>query len=304
MLRGWDPGYIAQPLDFLGQPKNVRDLEDRLSERQASVFVELGRNTTEWSTSFIIGENRMYAEPQGQAIIVVEKNFNGTNMLLVTQKTFDQPAGIGSGMSTVIGEGLELHGSFFTRRGTRRPIHLSLLNYDFKFYGPNEFPVSDYRLHDDHWYSQWVIGGQWTVPSGLNVLLEWTHDESGLSPAQWDELVALTQFHANGASLGVPSAAVSGNLAYDADTLSRNGGSMQDYLFVRFSYPLQSLEFEISSLINTYDQSHSSGIRITYKPAQRWQTWIDMRWNQGDTGTEFGEVPVRRDTLLAMRYFF
>jgi hypothetical protein len=303
-LRGWDTGYSAQPIDFLGEKKNSADLEDRLSERTPSVFLAFDHIGDDWTNSVIFAENRLYEKKRPQILLTAETNRHGTNLQLILQKTSDQPWGGGGGASTVIGKALELHGSFFGRRGTARPIHLSLINDDFRFYGPGENPVSEHRLHDGTWYPQWVVGGQWTAESGLNLLMEWTHDSSGLTPEKWRQLLALSGFHAGGAAFGVPPAGIRGNVAFDAATLSRVGGTMQDYAFARAVYPFTQFDAEAYALINAYDRSSAAGVRFTYKVSRRFQSWLDLRWNRGHDGTEFGEVPVARSMLLGFRYFF
>ena len=302
-LRGWDVGYVAQPVDFLGQSKNIYDLEDRFSERKTSAYAALDHFVDDWTLTGTLGQYRLYDRSLPEAIFTAETDIDGTHLLLITQKTRYQPAGGGGAISSVIGQALELHASGFARQGTDRPIHLSLINDESRFFPAGDNPVAAWRLHDARWYPRWVVGGQWTDDSGLNLMAEWTHDASGLTKNQWTQLMALTDFHANGARFGVPAAGIAGNLKDDAATLGQNG-SMQDYLLLRVDYPLIWLETELRSLINLQDGSTSWGLRLTHNLSDNMRAWLQFDCNLGGGRSEFAQVPLGHDGLLAVSVIF
>jgi len=101
----------------------------------------------------------------------------------------------------------------------------------------------------------------------------------------------------------VPPQAIAGNLGFDAASLSR-GGTMREYVFLRLAQPFGQVDAEVNSLVNAFDVSAALGTRITYKASPRLQLWVDARWSVGRSGTEFGEVPISREQMLAFRYFF
>lgn len=296
--RGWDFGYAAQPLDFLGDPRDVNDVEDRFHLRKASVFGGVDYASGNSTYGLVIGEYRQTGDNQPQVIATAETQFGATHVLAVAQKPEEQPPGIGAGFSTVVGQSLELHGSAFFRQGTARKIHRSLLDGRKTFYRKGDDPIADWRAASTRWFPRWVTGGQWTAESGLNVVTEWLHDESGLSRDQWSLLRDLADFHAAGASLGLPGDAIEGNLRNDARTLSL-GGSMRDYVFLRLALPFGGMDGELRTLVNAADLSTSWGIRLTWPFGQGARLWLDASLNAGRTGTEFNEVPAARAAVLA-----
>lgn len=302
-LRAWDVGYVAQPTDFLGSGKSIYDLEDRLSQRRTSTFAALDHFVDGWTLNAIVGQYHGFDRSLPQAILSADADIKGTHMTLLGQKTRYQPVGVGADISSVIGQSLELHASGFARQGTDRPIHQSLLDNDFRFYPSGSTPVSSWRRDDERWYPRWVVGGQWTDDSGLNLMLEWKYDASGLSKSQWNRLMSLTDFHANGGQLGVSSSAINGNLKNDAATMQSNG-TMRSYLFLRAAYPQEWLESEIHTLINLADGSSNWGVRFTHNLTDSVKSWIEFNANVGSGHQEFAQVPLARNVLLALSTTF
>ncbi len=301
--RGWDGAYVAQPLDFLGDVKDYVDIKDRLGELEPSILAAVDYFGEDWTLSAVVGENRTYDQKRVQMILTAERNLGGTNVQALLQKTPEQPLGLGGGLSSVIGQSLELHFSVFARQGTARPIHRSLVDGDFRFFPSANNPIGAHRINDDKWYPRWVTGGQWTAVSGLNFLAEWMHDQRGLNSTQWNRLKRLTDFHASGNAFGVSGEAIDGNLRYDAASI-RVGGNMRDYLFLRASYPVEQWEFEANALTNLHDASVSSGLRVTREIRDDLIAWLELRANLGRDGTEFGEVPTGHSVFLAIKKFF
>ena len=303
-MRGWDVSYVAQPIDFWGERKDFHDLEDRLRQLRASSLVAFDHIDQSWTLGAAAGEDlrRTDGKAGNQAVLTAETEVGSSHLQFVTQRTPDQPWGFGGGISRVIGSALELHASYFGRYGTERPIHRALLDGDLRYYTAAEQPVDSYRLHDGHWYGQSVVGGQWTAENGVNLLLEWLHDDSGLSRSQWNRLMDLGAFHAAGAGRGVPQSAVDGNLKFDALALAQ-GPAMRDYLFGRIASDFAGGTVEVYALVNAADRSTSSGLRLTVKPTPRAEAWLDYRANGGGGRSEFGTVPSARTALLALRYF-
>lgn len=301
--RGWDVGYAAQPLDFLGQSRRLGDLEDRYHEREASVLAALDYSTGEAGYSLIVADDRQDEDRQLQVIALAERQVGATQLLGVVQKPEKQPLGVGGGFSTVVGAALELHGSAFFRQGSAHPVHRSLLDNQPAFFRAGDEPVGAWRRESGRVFPRWVVGGQWTHESGLNVVAEWVHDGAKLSGAEWSRLRSLTRFHALGARLGVPSAGVDGNLRHDARVLSPDG-AMRDYAFVRLSRPFNGWDGEVRGLVNMVDFSTALGLRVTIPVGPAARVWLDASANVGRTGSEFGEVPAVGAITLATSITF
>lgn len=301
--RGWDVGYAAQPLDVLGQSRRLGDLEDRLHEREHSVLAALDYSTGNAAFSLIVADDRQAGVAQGQLIALAERQIGPTRLLGVAQKPETQPPGIGGGFSSVVGAALELHGSAFVRQGSVHPVHRSLVDDRPAFFAPGEDPVGAWRHDSGRLYARWVVGGQWTHASGLNVLAEWLHDGARLSRREWGQLRSLARFHASGAALGVPPEGVAGNLRHDARLLSPDG-AMRDYAFVRLSRPFEGWDGEVRALVNAVDLSTAFGLRLTVPVHATARLWLDASATAGRPGSEFGEVPAAGTVTLATSITF
>ncbi len=307
--RGWGVGYAAQPLDFLGQSRRPGDLEDRYHEREASVLAALDYTAGAVGYSLIVADTRQSREPQLQVIALAERQVGATHLVAVAQKPERMAPGLGGGFSSVIGAALELHGSAFFRQGSEHPVHRALLDNRPAFFGPSTFfaagetPVGPWRRDSGRVYARWVVGGQWTHETGLNVVAEWLHDGARLSGAEWSRLRALTRFHASGAALGVPPAGVEGNLRHDARLLAPDG-AMRDTAFLRLSRPFDGWDGEVRALVNAVDFSSALGLRVTVPLRGAARVWLDAAATVGRPGSEFGEVPAAGAITLATSITF
>ncbi|MEO5378857.1 MAG: hypothetical protein H7832_13900 [Magnetococcus sp. DMHC-6] len=303
----WDVGYAAHPIGFFDKEVELSDIEDRLRRTEGQPLIALTHIEQAWDLTAVLARDTISeedGEEQGltQWAVKAGTQWGLTNLTLLLQKPEGERIGVGGAATYVVGNDIELHGSLFARKGTRRPIHQSLLNALLRYYEPDEQPVDAWRIQDDKWYPRWVVGSQWTSQNLYNLLIEWVHDAQGLNHEEWKNFLSLARFHEKG-GINIPEQAVSGNLALDALTL-RNQGSRQDYLFLRILKSGQEWEPSLSSFIGLADGSYSINARLTYAGATNWQIWSDARINIGPPDTEFQLVPESGFISLTYRYIF
>lgn len=292
--RGWDVGYAAQPIDFLGDRKSVRDPEDRLGERKASAFAALDHTAGPWSAFAVFGEYRLAGDRRPQFILSAERNFGALHAQAITQAPRGEPPGLGGAVTQVIGQALELHASGFVRQGNDRPVHQGVVaDEGFRLFRRGEQPVAAWQADDGRLFPRWVAGGQWTSEDGLNLVAEWVHDRRGLSRSQWHRLAALTDLHA-----AAPPAAADGNLRFDASSLWP-AGTMRDYAFLRAAKSVAGVDAEARALVNLADGSADLGLRLTLPILERFRLWLDLDAAVGRPRSEFGSVPGAATALLA-----
>jgi hypothetical protein len=187
--------------------------------------------------------------------------------------------------------------------GSDRRIHRIAAGEPFRFFAPGESAIAPPGAGNSHWNPHLVVGGQYTTESLFNVLVEYIHDGAGLSGGQWDRLLAAADFYNRAGALGIPQAAVAGNLGNIAASL-RPQGTRRDYLFVRGSTRWGKTEGSAGALIGLADGGISLSASLGYQPGAAWDAWAELRRSIGPKRSEFGEVPERTRLTLMLRFMF
>ena len=305
-LLSWDVGFAAQPLGFFQKRPVLRDITDEFGRSEGVPLVavtwlgESAWTTLVYSDDF---ENEADGFNQGlrQWALNVGYDFPNLTVSGVLQQPLDQRLGFGGSVSGVVSDEIALHGSFFTREGTRRPIHQSIATGRMLFFEEN--PYASFRVRDRGRYPRWVIGGRWTPDAFTEFLVEWSHDERGLSSGEWRRFQDLIRIHQDGATLGIPQAVIVGNLLFDSQTLIPTG-ARQDYLFIRVSHQLEDIALAGSGFINLADRSFVPAITLDYHGWRDWSAHLRASAFVGNSASEFGLSPLEWTLSTGLRYAF
>lgn len=142
--------------------------------------------------------------------------------------------------------------------------------------------------------SQWLIGANWTGQLQQGLMVEYWHDGTALSDAEWDRWSLR-----NAALLGTagPAIRAAGNLAWQA-TPFNTPSLRRDNLFLRLSWQPEHWQLAFDVLLNPEDRG-----RLLTASAQ-WQgdQWrINAAWRvaAGPDTALVKQLPTRRSVLLA-----
>ncbi len=305
LSESWHVAYAFHPLGFFEPEINRDDLSQRFMKAQGLPSIVAGYGAEKWDIAFVYsndfenerdGFNKGLRQWGGRLGMLSE---NGLETSVIIHKPEQQKMGFGGSAIQVFGNALEMHGSFFMRKGTRRPVHTSVNDDSLAFYTKD--PYQEYRRDDGKWYPRGVLGLQWTSNNLINSVIEWSHDERGLDNKQWQHWKRLVRFHAN--TTGVSSAAVTGNLKYDASTLLTSG-ARQDYIFLRLTKGGWDWAPEASVLVGVADGSAIWNARLAYTAATAWDADIYARISTGNGGGEFAIGPDKGAVGFSLRYHF
>jgi hypothetical protein len=156
--------------------------------------------------------------------------------------------------------------------------------------------------------SQWLIGGQWTGTAQQSLLLEYWHDGSAPSDAQWSGWQARNDaLRALAAARPALASAAAGNLAWQATPF--DGASLRrDNLFLRLAWqptdwPAGSWQWTLDMLYHPADAG-----RIVTAGLQ-WQgdrVRINAAWRRhgGPDSALLTQLPQRASALLALSWSY
>jgi len=195
---------------------------------------------------------------------------------------------LGAAVSWVASDAIELHASL------RAYQHADALASSTNGTAPTTAnPWRATRLNSG---GQWLIGGTWTNESQVSLLLEAWHDDTALSDAQWDAWRNRNQGLPVWLSRGVPTAAVAGNLAWQASALGAASNLRQDNLFARLSWQHERWQTALDLLYSPADQG------LTATASMVW-TGEHIKWEAGWRTTGGPDVAVVRQLPVQQQGF-
>jgi hypothetical protein len=299
---GWDVGYGFRPNDFVQQERR-RTLLTLTQEGRPLLQVEHFRAET--ATSLV------WVNPQHVHDSDDEQRFADESALAARWYARDGAAdwhvfgrvgqhtgaSLGAALAWVATDALELHAS---ARGLQR--------HD----GWRMDPVGNAPVAANPWHvatlgatSQWLLGASWTGAAQQSVLVEWWHDGTALSDADWDTWLARNAALARVAQPGLraPLArGLAGNLAWQASPFAAMN-LRRDNLFVRLAWQPEHWQVYADALVTPAD-----GGRIVTAGVQ-WQgdrVRLDAAWRVygGPSGAVASNLPQRAAGVVAAAWAF
>ncbi|MBI5257559.1 MAG: hypothetical protein HY855_13745 [Burkholderiales bacterium] len=196
-------------------------------------------------------------------------------------------ASLGSAVSWVATDALELHGSL---RVLQRHDAWALASEA----GLQAMPANPWRQATRGGTSQWLLGASWTGTWQQSVMLEYWHDGSTLSDAAWDRW---TQRSAALAAAAGPAIRSAGNLAWQATPMAASS-LRRDNLFVRLAWQPEHWQLALDALITPADRGRLLTASVQWQ-GDRWRLNAAWRVAGGPADSLLAQVPVRRTLLLA-----
>jgi hypothetical protein len=299
-ILSWSVGYAFTPLGFFQAETDFFDITDTYGSSEGLPLIALALYRTDWDLSVVYSDD-VGQEADGfnrgrrQWGAKVHWMIDQGSFSLILQQPEPQPPGFGFSFTATGPKGLGFHGSAFTRRGTRRPIHQSILLKQLQF--DLEDPYGDHRIDENRWYPRGVLGLSSMDGQLVDITLEAIYDSRGLSADQWHHFNQLIDYHRNDAPVWLPSEVRDLNLGYDAQTLN-SYRSRQHYLFLRIGKTLESITISQSFLIGTDDSSGISRSTIQYASDQDWGIELTGSHYWGAPGTESDLTPWQNTVFL------
>ncbi len=295
----WGTGYAFNPTGVIEPQRSPSDPTDRLSQNDGRTLVSLTAYSRTSSFTFVyvndaVISTRAFQWGAQEAAVRAYFFLNGLDLSLVGHyREFDRLQ-IGGNGSYVIGDNLELHAEFLGQRGSSLKIHPIILtdNASQVFLSDPTAPLFD---RSSKLFLKMLLGGQYTFDNGINVILEYYHNDEGLSGKEWQRWMNFVTFH-NAVLQGTTAVDESlqplsrANLYWALSTLSPRG-TLRDYIFARGSWSDEPWNTEAIAFIDIDD-----GGSLTVVPTLSWQVskfasiYTRAAAYFGGRGTEFGSL--------------
>jgi len=294
----WGTGYAFNPTGVIEPQRSPSDPGDRLNQNE-------GRNLV--SLTGFIGKSSFTAVYLNDAVYAHSKLAWGTNELALRAYTFiagldlslvahyreGDRLEVGANTSYVIGDNLELHGELLGKRGSSMLYH-AILQSDNPAQEFTSFPYAAVDNNAREIFCKLLAGGQFTFDDGVNVALEYYHNQEGLSSGEWKRWMNFVKFQdaVQRGAVAVDPAMIAPshlNLLWSLLTLSPRG-TMRDYVFLRGAYAEDSWSCEAICFMNAADGSVALIPTLTWKASQSVSVYIRYTGYLGTDGSEFGSL--------------
>jgi hypothetical protein len=293
---GWDVGYAFRPNDMVQQEAR-RSLVSSTAEGRPVLMAE--HFDAERSWSFVAVNPSGTRDQTGATEPALAARFyqrqaavDWHGFVRVAERT---GSSVGAALAWVASDAVELHAS---ARYLQRADSLVMTSSAAPLQTSNPWQrssVSNPALA--------LVGGTWTHQSQLSVLLEAWWDGTALSPQQWSDWRQRNQSLDLLASRGAPTAAVAGNLAWQADAFSASSSLQRSNVYARLSWDVDAWQPSLDLLYHPADGGRMVTAALLWK-GDRVQVQGGVRVNAGPDDAVLVQLPTRRQAYLLASWAF
>ena len=292
----WDVGYGFRPNDMIQQEVR-RTLLSNTLEGRPLLMAEHFDASTAWSWVWVnptaSSDASGPAEP-ALALRVYQRD-GAVDWHGFARLGAHSGASVGAAAAWVASEATELHASL---RYLQR-VDSSAID-----------PAAGVLSMNNPWQSvtqsnvkQLLLGGTWTNEDQLSVLAEAWWDGTAPSDAQWDAWSARNAQLGALAAMGVPAAAVAGNLAWQTQAFSTSQSLRRSNVFVRLSWQHDAWQPALDMLYTPADQGRILTASLTWQ-GDRVQVQGGLRTYGGPGNSVLMQTPVSATAYVAGTWTF
>jgi hypothetical protein len=288
-IEKWGTGYAWNPTGVVNPRKNPADPNDRRGAYRGVDMVRADLFVRDWNLSLLAVPEIDWEGEGGKHLLATGWAFRayrligGVDLSISASGGGALPNSQGFSVARLFGDALELHAEVAAFQDGLR----------FRPTG-GEWTAQRRR------FAEILIGGQYTFPHNVNLVLEYFHSGHGLSADEWSGFGRQVETAAQERLQGNPLRLLEANLQFAVLTMGR------DYGFGRLYWLLHHDKLELELLVLSSLRDGSALVRpgIYWKLSPNWRLY----WLQGEfagaAATEFGYVQVRRLSDFGLRYHF
>lgn len=310
----WSNGYAFSPAGLLDPARDPADPQDRLGRFEGRDVVQLDWYRGAHTVSAVFGRGgTLPAASQADRPVVALRYHvlvHGLELSLIGAHRSQEKDAAAVSLSYVLGSSLELHGEAAATQGSDVLLPRSILpgQQQSLFAGDFHAPL---RSQDRRVFVRFLVGANYTLPGGFNLVAEYLHAPDGLSGAEWERFLAQARFSVRQLDSGAFPPVFDGRSLPELNLLQAmqglgSPGLGRDYLFVRLAHPrlLQRAEASTLALVNVRDGSLVVVPELQVTLQRRVSAYVRGTWFCGSATSEFGNVPLGGAGTLGLRLSF
>ena len=293
---GWDVGYAFRPNDVVEQEVR-RTLLSVTPEGRPLLMAEHFDASTAWSFVLVNPtkpRGQIGADEPALAARVYQRDGSVDWHGFARVGAHTGPS-IGAALAWVASESVELHASL------RLLAHADTLVSDAS--GATLARTNPWTPARTGNAAQALAGATWTNEAQLSLLAEAWWDGSALSDAQWDDWNARNRGLAALIGSPAPTAAVAGNLAWQASAFNASTNLRRANLFARLSWQFEKWQPAVDVLLTPADRGRVVTGSLGWQ-GDRVRVDAGLRLYGGPAEALLAQVPARRIGYVAATWSF
>lgn len=310
----WSNGYAFSPAGLLDPTRDPADPQDRLGRFEGRDVVQLDFYRGAHTLSGVIGRGGTLpaASEADRPVMALRYHVlvHGLELSLMGARRSRERDAAAVSLSYVLGSRLELHAESAATQGSDVLLPRSILPGHQQTLFAGDF-LAPLRTRDRRVFVRFLLGANYTLPGGLNLVAEYLHAPDGLSADEWERFLAQARFSASQLDSGAFPPVFDGrslpelNLLQAMQGLGRPGLG-RGYLFVRLAHPrlLHRAEASALALVNVRDGSLVAVPELTVTLQRRVSAYVRGTWFSGSATSEFGNVPLGGAATFGLRVSF
>jgi hypothetical protein len=293
---GWDVGYAFRPNDLVQQEVR-RTLVSSTNEGRPLLMAEQFDAESSWS--FVLVNPTGSTDQTGGSEPAMAARYyqrQGSADWHAFARMADRTGvSVGAAVAWVASDAVELHAS---ARYLQRA--------DSKAMTPEQhflFTQSPWQTSATESTAQVLIGGTWTHASQISLLLEAWWDGTAMRADQWSQWQQRNKNLQQLGSLGAPSSAVAGNLAWQSDAFGVSSSLHRSNVYTRISWDIDAWQPAIDLLYHPTDAGLMLTASLLWK-GDRMQVQGGVRINSGPNDAVLTQLPVQRQAYVLASWAF
>ncbi len=296
----WGVGYAFRPLDVLLQSERlsfVSPIEEGLPLLALEKYTDNGAWTLLCGNALSY-HNQTFHRSDNRCAARAYALIDDTELQFIAYADQATDFAIGAGFSMVRGDALELHGSLlyqarYSQLMSRLVGSTELLARQDPM-GMREY-ADGYKL---------LLGMNYTWSSGVSLLLEAWHDDSGYSRQQWQALRDLTEAQKRLSDLAsIPRQAIEGNIAASNQFFGQKS-LLEDNIFARLSYAGEKTSANIDVLYSVLDRGAVLTLDAKTEVSDHYEISYGVRMFGGGSQSAYQSMPIRYQLYLSWQGSF
>jgi hypothetical protein len=298
-LYSLDPSYVNQPLGFFQKSTDLTDPLDALGKSEGVPMAVLSWNGAKAGITALYSKdigNQFDGRNKGveQSLIKLSYEFDQLSTSVLLRRASGESAGIGATFSGNSGDSLSYYGSFYSAKGSQRPILNTLL-------GQSSIPeLGFYRSNDGIRYNRATLGLIYTPQDLAKWQIEYSYDGRGLSDAQYAGF--LDQMKRNQATQ-LPDIAIKVQQAMLAQMLTSQG-MRRRYLSLSLTQSMGAWEWGAGVYAGLDDHSRTWHGTAEYKYTPRISLLLSAIWQDGANNSERTLSPITNSVAARLRWLY
>jgi hypothetical protein len=303
-----DQSYLGQPLGFFQKQADLTDPTDAAGRAEGLPMVVYSWSNEKASLTGLYS-NDIGTSKDGfnrgikQWLLRAGYELKNLSSSLIVRGASGESVGIGATFSATLGDAASVYGSFYSAKGTLRPVLTALENGGPTFATSKAAALRSLRAENDVNYPRAALGAIYAPQNQSKIQLEFIYDQRGLSRTEYRRYLDLIHLHQASNNRNLPAAFIDANLSYDSSILLSRG-TRRKYVSLSMDRSFDQFSVSCGSYIDLEDGSGIYYTSLSYAVQSTVTASLSVTSLLGKRDSERRLSPVSGITTARLKWLF